>query len=672
MILDYDEWSQDFASDPGVIDRHVRLGGVEFTVIGVAPATFTGIDHDVHPAFYVPLAMWTKVQSGLTGDELTRRDAAAAALVVKGRLKPGVTIAQARADVQHVAANLANAHPETNRGRGLIARTQLQSFNQRPGGGDTQLVTMLLTLAAAVLLVACANVGGLLASRAPARAREFAVRLVAGAPRSRLIRQLLTESLLIAAGGSVLGLAVAYGAVSMFQRIEFPTDIPLKLTFALDTRALAVGTAAAVVSALLASLIPSFRATRTDLVSALKGRTPASTGPHLWGRSLLVSGQVALSLVLLTVSVFLYRAFQAEVLQGPGFRTDHLLMMTFDPSLARYDAAQSRQFYRTLTERTLAVPGVTSAALTSAVPMKADTLEPVAVAPEGFQFPPGTENVNVLWGRVDEGYFRTLGIPLVAGRGVEATDTEDTPHVAVVNATFAARYWPNQNPIGKRVRLVGGMPDLVEVVGVARDIKNLFIALPAAEFIYVPRLQQPGQQTTLLVQTAGDAAAMAAPMREAVRAIDANMPVFGVRTMEHFYFSRAIYTSRLIVGSVASMGSMGLILALIGLYGLVAYSAGRRTREIGIRMAVGAQPWSVLRMVLRQGLVLSASGVAVGLMTSAATGGLLRSAFPSQGSIDLGTYALVVPALVVVTLLAAYIPARRAAAVDPVAALRAD
>jgi len=671
VILDYDEWAQNFSADPAIVDRRIRLGGVDFTVIGVGPKGFTGIDHDVHPAFYVPLAMWTTVQTGLTGDELTRRDAEASAFVVKGRLKPGVSLSQARADVQHIAANLAKAYPDTNRGRGLIARTQLEAFARNPGS-DTGIVTMLLTLSIAVLVVACANVAGLLASRAPARAREFALRLATGAPRRRLIGQLLNESLLIAVGGSVAGLALAYGGVAMFQRLEFPTDLPLKLTFALDTRALSVGIVAAVASAVIASLIPAWQATRTDLVSALKDRTATASSSRLWGRSILVSGQIALSLVLLTVSVFLYRAFQVELQRGPGFRTDHVLMMTFDPSLARYDATRSKQFFAALKERALAEPGVRSVALTSTVPMKADTMIPIPVAPEGFKFEPGTENVNVLAGRVDEGYFDTSGIPVLTGRVFRATDTADAPHVAVVNATFAARYWPKQSPIGKRIRLDRASPEFVEVVGMVGDVKNLFIALPAAEFLYVPQLQQPGTQSTLLVQTAGDPAPMASRIREVVRGLDANMPAFGVRTMEHFYFERGVYTTRLIVGTVAAMGSTGLLLSLAGLYGLVAYRSGQRTREFGIRIAVGAHPWSVLRMVLRQGLVLSSAGVAVGLAASVATRGFLRGVFPSQGTIDLGTYVLVVPALVAVTVLAAFIPARRAASIDPVNALRAE
>src|SRR6185369_8507612 len=264
-------------------------------------------------------------------------------------------------------------------------------------------------------------------------------------------------------------------------------------------RALSVGIVAAVASAVIASLIPAWQATRTDLVSALKDRTATASSSRLWGRSILVSGQIALSLVLLTVSVFLYRAFQVELQRGPGFRTDHVLMMTFDPSLARYDATRSKQFFAALKERALAEPGVRSVALTSTVPMKADTMIPIPVAPEGFKFEPGTENVNVLAGRVDEGYFDTSGIPVLTGRVFRATDTADAPHVAVVNATFAARYWPKQSPIGKRIRLDRASPEFVEVVGMVGDVKNLFIALPAAEFLYVPQLQQPGTQSTLLV-----------------------------------------------------------------------------------------------------------------------------------------------------------------------------
>ena len=260
---------------------------------------------------------------------------------------------------------------------------------------------------------------GLLTSRAPVRAREIALRLAVGASRFRMVRQLITESLLIAIGGGALGLALSYGVIAMFQQLEFPTDFPLKLTFALDARVLLVGIAVAAASAALSSLLPAWQASRADLVSTLKNPTAAaSRRSRLWGRSVLVSGQVALTLVLLTVSVFLYRAFQAELTEGPGFRTSGLVMMAFDPGLARYDEARTREFYRLLTEKARAIPGVTSVTLTSSVPMKADTLEFTPIAPEGFTFAAGVENVNTASARIDEGYFDTLEIPIVRGRGI--------------------------------------------------------------------------------------------------------------------------------------------------------------------------------------------------------------------------------------------------------------
>jgi predicted permease len=676
VVLDYEEWTQAFGADPGIIDSRIRINGVEFTVIGVAADGFTGIDHDVRPAFYVPMAMWTTVQAGLRADELARRDAGARSLVVKGRLKRGVSIEQARADLAQVGTNMARAYADTNRGRSFTARTQLDAFLSRPGAADGPIVFMLLTLAVAVLAIACANVGGLLVSRAPARARDMAMRLAVGAKRGRLVAQLITEGGLLGAGGAAVGLALAYGAIRAFQRLEFPTDFPLKLTFALDIRAFTVGLAAALASAVLASLVPAWLASRTDLATVFKvGETP-TVRRRFWGRHLMVGGQIAVAMVLFTMSVLLYRGFAFELTQGPGFRTDHIVMMAFDPRLARYDEAATRQFYRQLTERTQALPGVVSASLSSTVPMKSDTMEMALIAPEGIQFAPGTTSIPTMWGRVDETYFDVLGIRVLRGRPFMATDIEGAPPVAIINEALARQYWPGLDPLGKRIRLERPDGIDVEIVGVAADSRNVFIGTDPAAFLYVPRDQQTSPRSTLLVHTTGPSLAMAGVLRDVVRDLDPNMPIFGVRTMEDFYYSRATYVARLVAGSVGAMGAMAVGLAVVGLYGLVSYATSRRTREFGIRMAIGAQPRAVLRMVLRHGLVLAGSGIGVGLVGSVAVNGVLPGTFSGlsrvERGVDLWTYALVVPVVVAVTLLATYVPARRAARVNPLVALRAE
>jgi predicted permease len=513
------------------------------------------------------------------------------------------------------------------------------------------------------------------------RAQEIALRLAVGAGRSRLVRQLVTESLLVAVGGGLLGLAFSKAVIMLFQRIEYPTDLPLKLTFAVDTRVVLVSILAATLAAILSSLIPAWRASKTDLVSTIKTPTAlAGKRQRLWGRSVLVSGQIALSLVLLTVSVFLYRSFRVELDKGPGVRTDRLLMVTFEPALARYDDARTRAFYRELTDTTRAMPGVTSVALSSAAPLKAGDLGFTRVAPEGFQFREGAENAVVPTTDVDDHYFETVGIRIVSGRPFAASDTTDTPRVAIVNETFASHYWPGQNAVGKRIRVDTDTRTMAEVIGVAADAKYFFIIEGPQEFVYFAHMQGTAPRSTLLVATSGPAAALASRMRDAVRSIDPNMPIFGVRTMEDFYASRVVYTTNLIVGCVVGMGSMGLVLALVGLYGLVAYSAHRRTREIGIRVAVGANPASVLRMVLRHGLNLAVGGIAVGLIGSFAANNALRAAFSRTpvgtiGTIpgsDLFVYAQAVLALIALVLLAAYLPARRAARVDPLIALKTE
>jgi putative ABC transport system permease protein len=570
-----------------------------------------------------------------------------------------------------IAADLERAYPETNKNRRLAIRTELQArIAQSPP--DAMLIAMLSTLALAVLFVACANVAGLLTSRAPVRARELALRLAIGAGRGRLVRQLVTESLLIAIAGGVLGLGVGYAGMMLFRQIELPTDLPVALVFQMDRRALLFSLGVAVASAVLFGLVPALQATRTDLTAVMKANDSVAPGRRRrWGRAVLVGGQVAVSVVLLVVAMFMYRGFRQQLANGPGYRTDHLLMMSFDTSLVRYTDAQSRQFFDQVAERARAVPGVMRVTMTTSVPMSNDSVGFETVVPEGFQFPVGKDNATVLAARVDEYYFDTMGLTILQGRNFRRTDAEEAPRVAIVNQPFAQHYWPNQDPVGKRFRLADSEKTWVQVVGLAKTSKYLFIAEPPTEFVYLPYRQKPAREMIMLAHSAGDASSLAAPLREIVHGLDANLPIFNVRTMESLYRMRAISIFNVLITTVAAMGLMGLSLAVVGLYGLVAYAVSRRTREIGIRMAIGADRPTVLRMVLRQGAVLALAGLAVGLVASVGAGILLRAAFPSgDNQRDVVALLVVTPIVLAVTFLAAYVPARHASRVNPLQALR--
>jgi macrolide transport system ATP-binding/permease protein len=670
VVLGRAMWEQEFRSDPGVLGRRVRINGAEFTVIGVTPPEFNGLNQYVRSDFFVPLMMSQRLVSDPNGSSLENRDARN--LKLKGRLRAGVSQAAAQAELTTIAADLERAYPETNKNRRLFVRTELQArIDQSPP--DAMLIAMLSTLALAVLFVACANVAGLLTSRAPARAREMALRLAIGAGRGHLIRQLVTESLLIAILGGVLGLGVGYAGMTLFRQIELPTDLPIAISFQLDRRALLFSLAVSFASAVLFGLVPAIQATRTDLTAVMKASDSVAPGRRRrWGRSVLVGGQVAVSVVLLVVALFMYRGFGKEVANGPGYRTDHLLMMSFDTGLLRYTEAQSKLFFDQVAERARAVPGVKTVAMTTSVPMANDTIGFERVVPEGFQFAPGKDSVTVLAGRVDEQYFDTLGLTLLRGRNFSVDDSFDRPRVAIVNQPFAQHYWPNQDPIGKRFQTLGDEKEWVQVVGLAKTSKYIFIAEAPVEFVYFPHRQKKLQEMTLLAQSQGDPGALAAPLREMVRGLDPNMPIYNVRTMEQFYQMRAISIFRVLVSTVAGMGAMGLGLAIVGLYGLVSYAAARRTREIGIRMAIGADRGAVSRMVLRQGAVLAVVGLLIGLAGSVGAGELLRAAFPGDDQRDGGALLIVIPIVLSVTLLAAYLPARRASRLNPVQALRHD
>jgi predicted permease len=457
--------------------------------------------------------------------------------------------------------------------------------------------------------------------------------------------------------------------MTLFRQIELPTDLPIQLKFQLDRRALVFSLIVAVVSALLFGLLPAIQEARADLTAVMKAGDSVAPGRRRrWGRAILVGGQVAVSVVLLAVTLFMYRGFEQQAVAGPGYRTDHLMMMGVDTSFLRYSDAQAAHFFDEVADRAREIPGVTSVAMASSVPMQGDQISTTTFVPEGFQFPPGKDSATVFSVRVDEHYFETLALPVVRGRSFLRTDTLGAPDVAIVNEQFASHYWPNQDPVGKRFRL----PDKtwVQVIGVAKNSKYLFIAEPPTDFLYFPYRQKKAQRLVLLAQSAGDSAALVGPLREAVHSLDPNMPMFNVRTMEEFYRKRAMI-SDVLVGTVGAMGAMGLGLAIVGLYGLVAYAVSRRTREIGIRMAIGANRTSVLGMVLRQGLVLAVVGLLVGLAASVGAGELLRAAFPmGSNQRDFVSLLIVVPIVLAVTVLAVYVPARRASRVSPMQALR--
>ena len=667
-VLGHAFWVSQFGASASALGSRMRLNGVEVTVVGVAPESFTSLDTILRPEFFVPIAMAPRL---VPGTNLRDRDAGW--LTVKGRLKPGATVEQANADVSAISRTLEKLHKEFKPDRRLLAETELQ-FRIDQGPHIPAMSNMLILLGVCVLLVACANVAGLLLSRARARSREIAVRLAVGAGRLALVRQLLLENLLVAVAGGVGGIAVADATAEFWSRIPVPTDLSLAFNIGVDRRVLLVTLAASVVSTLLFGLAPALRATRPDLVPALKSIDAGSVGRRrLWGRNAIVAAQVALSMVLLAVSAVLVEGFHSTLSQGPGYRTDRLLLSSFDTEMVHYTEEQTREFYENLLTRARSDSRVRSAALAFPTPMYA--LEQPGTFPEDWPLPRDHKPLKTNTAYVSEGYFQTLDIPIVQGREFRLSDRPHAPLVAVVNEQMASHYWPGRSPLGKRVHLGELDGPLAEVVGVAKMSKYGWIAEPPADVIYLPFRQHPRPMLQLVMESnAADAGTLAPVMRDAVRGLDPDMPVFDVRTMHDFYTQRGVRTPNMIVEVVASLGLMGLALAVVGVYGLVAYSVSRRTREIGIRMAMGADRRGVVWMVLHQGLRLGAAGVAVGMVGGFLAGRAVTStstvwaggARTGVNPLVLGVTAVI---LLAMTMLAAWAPARRASQIDPMRAL---
>ena len=664
-VLGYDYWVSQFGANPSAVGAKIRLNGVEFTVIGVAPKSFTSIDGFFKPTLFVPMAM----APSLGENTLEKRDARG--LTVKGRLKPGVTVDQANQDLSAIASRLEQMYPKTNRDQKVRVQSELRMrLAQDPP--NTAMVAMLLTLACCVLLVACANVTGLLLSRARARSREIAIRLAVGANRAILMRQLLFESLIIALAGGFAGVTIAYLGASFFNDIPIPTDVPIAFHVAVDQRMLFFTVVMSLVSTVVFGFAPAWQATRPDLVSALKAADADSGGkPRLWGRNLIVAGQVALSLVLLTVSAVMVDGFRSQLQHGPGFRINHLYLTSFDTAPIHYSPERTKQFYRDLLDKMRQAPGVKSAVLTTAVPLFGG--DSLAFVPEGYSLPRGQTSFTAFNYYVSAGYFSTLNIPILNGRGLLETDRADTPKVAVVNEQFAHHYWPKENAVGKRFHLDNSNGPLVQIVGIAKMAKYFWIAEPPLEFAYLPYTQTERTSMVMVAESNfTDASTLAPVLRDVVRGIDPAMPSFDSRTMDNYYQLRAVKTPNMITEIVAGLGLMGLILSVVGLYGLVSYSVSRRTREIGIRMAIGSDRYGVIRMILQQGLRLAGLGVIVGLALSLLACRVLTANLwiATFSHLNYWIFPLVAIPLLLVTSFATYSPALRASRIDPMRALR--
>ncbi len=666
LILSYQFWENEFGRDPSAIGRTVRMNGINFTIVGVTPKNFTGIDQWVRPYFYVPLSMAPRLLVASGANVL--EDRSNRMFNAKGRLKPGVSRESAQAELTAIGKNLEKAYPEANRNRSVIVRTEFEDRVQQDPP-DSYLVMMLMALVGLVLIIACANVANLLLARSQARSREIAIRLAIGAGRLRLLRQLLIESLILAMCGCVLGLGFAYGGIRFLQTLKIPTDIPVVIAPQLDQRVLLFSLIAAILSALVFGIAPAWQSLKTDLVPALRSAgLTSSARRRTIGRNALVVSQVALSLVLLVATGMLLDGFRKILVINPGFRIDHIMTMDFDTSLVPASPA-THDFYRNLIDRARALAGVRSAALSLVVPL-APNQSGQTVIPEGFQFPKGQESAQVLQNAVDERYFDVMGTPIVRGRAFTANDKADSTRVAIVNEEFAKRYWPNQDAIGKKVRLDDAKGPVFQVVGVAKTGKYIFIAEPPTPFIYLPFTQHPQTRMSIMVESYGDPAAMTAPLREVVRSLNPDQPIYNARTMATFYQQRAIAVFLMILQLVTAMGTLGLALALVGLYGLIAYSVSRRTQEIGIRMALGAQRSDIAAIVLRQGFVLAIIGIVIGFAASIAVRGVLAQGLIGLGTLSPAVLAIVPLALLLVTMAACYLPARRAAQIDPIRALR--
>jgi predicted permease len=671
VVLSHALWQSRFAGDEGLVGRPLALSGQSFTVAGIAAPGFGGLTRGLQSQLWLPASARRVLRQGQ--DSANRGDRSVS---IVGRLRPGVTGAAAQAQLDVIAAQLQREHPDQwtdarGGGRRLSLlperRIRLDPQVQGPFFG---FMGLLAVIGGVVLLIAGVNVANLLLTRHAARRQEVAVRLSLGASRHRLVRLFLTETLLVGALGGATGLLMASWAMDLLTAFRPPFPVPIQLEVGMDGRVLAF---AAVLSLLVGAgvgLLPAAQASRPALMPDLKGDTLARTQA---GRSRLRSAfvvtQVALSLSLLVAAGLLLRSLSHAAAIDPGFSARRGLLVSFDVSLTGHGEAQGRSFYQRLAERARTLPAVEAVSFTTSAPLALDWMRR-AVWVEGEAGPAGGDR-EVAYSIVGPRYFETLGIRVARGRAFDERDREGAAGVVVVNEAFAHRHWPGQDPLGRRLSVTGAQGAYLEVVGVTGDGKYWTLGEEPRPFYYLPFLQNYQPSATLVVRTAGDPGALAPALRAAVSEVDPTVPVFGVHTLAE-QVGTSLLPARVVGLVLALFGGLGVALACLGVYGVMAYAVAQRTREIGIRMALGAGRPQVLGLVLGEGARLVGLGTACGLALAVAGSRLITGLLYGVAPTDAGTLAAVTALFLAVALLACYLPARRATRVDPLTALRQE
>jgi len=660
VVLSHNFWQRRFAGDPSIVGRTVTLNGRGFTVIGVGPPGFRGTQTYLNLDLFVPMMMQSSVTSG--GDRLSVRGNSWLEAMVK--LKPNVTIGRAQADLDLVARDLAAAYAD-DKGRGV----KLYELWRAPTSGGPAVAAVMgiqLAVAGVVLLIACANVGNLLLARAATRQRETAVRLTLGASRVRLVQQLLTESTLLALAGGVCGLAIAYWTKDLVRWFVPPSPLPIEMNPALGMPVLLFAVAVTGVSILAFGLVPALQGSSTVGAALKESSGSVSSSPRrVRLRQALVVAQVALSLVLLVSAGLFLRTLQNAQSVDPGFSTRTGVLAAVDLLPAGYDATRGRAFFRDALARVREIPGVDAASLTSRLPLGFGGGSDFGATIDGYT-PAPNEEITLYYSRVGSDYLKTMGIPLVAGREFTERDTSDRPDVGIINETVARRYFGGRDPIGGRIHIG---QRTVEVVGIARDGKYGTITEAPRAFMYLPVQQFYRADAVLLVKTRGNPADLVPRLHEVFRTLDANVPLFDVRTIAE-HLEVAVFIQRMVASLLGAFGALALVLATVGLYGVIAAIAVQRTPEIGMRMALGATRRDIVSLILKQGLGMTLMGIGIGLAGALALTRLFKSLLVGVSATDATSFAVTTILLVTVALAVAYLPARRAARIDPLQALR--